>query len=65
MTTAIGDHYFDFVVLDDNYTPEVNTQIETTLHQAGYQIDYRNVQPITTGHDSVVRVYVKPQAAGG
>ncbi len=65
MTTAIGDHYFDFVVLDDNYTPDVNPQIETALQQAGYQIDYRNVQSLTTGHDSVVRVYVKPQAAGG
>ncbi len=61
MTAAIADHYFDFVVLDDNYTPDVNQQVETALQQAGYRIDYRNVQPITTGHDSVVRVYVRPQ----
>ena len=65
MTAAIGDHYFDFVILDDNYTPDVNPQIETALRQAGYQIDYRKVQPLTTGHDSVVRVYLKPQATGG
>ncbi len=61
MTTAIADHYFDFVVLDDNYTPDVNLQVEAALQQAGYWIDYRNVQRITTGHDSVVRVYVRPQ----
>ena len=61
MTAAIADHYFDFVVLDDNYTPDVNPQVEAALQQAGYRVDYRDVQPITTGHVSVVRVYVRPQ----
>jgi hypothetical protein len=61
MTAAIADHYFDFVVLDDNYTPEVNQQIDGALSQAGYVVDYRDVQSITTGHDSVVRVYTRSQ----
>ncbi len=60
MTAAIADHYFDFVALDDNYTPDVNPQIEAALHQAGYQEDYQNVQALTIGHESVVRVYVRP-----
>jgi 4-amino-4-deoxy-L-arabinose transferase-like glycosyltransferase len=60
MTAAIADHYFNFVVLDDNYTPDVNPHIDEALSQAGYVTDYRNVQLITTGHTSVVRVYTKP-----
>ena len=59
MTIAIADRYFDFVVLDDNYTPDVNQQIDTAAVQAGYVLDYRNVQPLTIGHNSVVRVYAR------
>lgn len=60
MTAAIADHFFDFVVLDDNYTADVNRQIDAAAQQAGYRMDYRDVQPITTGYDSVVRVYARP-----
>jgi hypothetical protein len=59
MTAAIADRYFDFVVLDDNYTPDVNPQVEAALQQAGYTIGYRDVPSILTGHDYVVRVYVR------
>jgi hypothetical protein len=61
MTTAIADRYFDFIVVDDNYTPDVNQQIDTAAMQAGYVMDYRNVQPLTTGYASVVRVYTRGQ----
>lgn len=60
MTAAIADHYFDFVALDDNYTPDVNPQIEAALQQAGYREDYQNVQALTSGHESAVRVYGMP-----
>jgi hypothetical protein len=59
MSAAIADRYFDFVVLDDNYTPDVNVQVEAALQQAGYRLDYREVQPVTIGDDREVRVYVR------
>ncbi len=61
MTAAIADHWLDFVVLDDNYTPDVDPKLDTALLQAGYTVAYRDLQKITTGHDSVVRVYARPQ----
>ncbi len=61
MTAAIADHWLSFVVLDDNYTPDVNPQLDTALLQAGYTVVYQNLQKLTTGHDSVVRVYARPQ----
>ncbi len=60
MTAAIADHWLDFVVLDDNYTPDVDPKLDTALLQAGYTVVYQDLQKITTDHDSVVRIYAKP-----
>ncbi len=62
MTAAIADHWLDFVVLDDNYTPDIDPQLDAALLQAGYTVVYQDRQKITTGHDSVVRIYARPQS---
>jgi 4-amino-4-deoxy-L-arabinose transferase-like glycosyltransferase len=59
MIAAISDHWLDYVVLDDNYTPALNPRLDTALLRAGYTIGYQDLQRITTGHDSVVRVYAR------
>ena len=60
MTAAIADHYFDFVVLDDNYTPDVNPKLDAALVKTGYTIGYESPQSLTIGHESIVRVYTRP-----
>jgi 4-amino-4-deoxy-L-arabinose transferase-like glycosyltransferase len=56
MMAAIRDHYFDFVVLDDNFTPALNRLLEAALAQAGYGISFQELQTLTIG-DRLVRVY--------
>jgi hypothetical protein len=58
MLTAIQDHYFDTVILDDYYTPAKNKSIEQGLKEAGYFLAYRDPEQIlSTGQRISIRVY--------
>jgi hypothetical protein len=59
MTYAISDHYFDWVILDDYYTPENNRILEDTLTKAGYTLSYKDPEPqvLSTGKTVLTRIY--------
>lgn len=62
MVVAIQDHYFDFVILDDYFTPEKTLLLETALGRAGYRLTYRQApQMLSTGRNISVRVYRLPR----
>jgi hypothetical protein len=59
MLAGIRDQYFDYVILDDYYTPEKNRQLEAALRAAGYTISYREPEPqeLSTAQIISARVY--------
>ncbi len=63
MLAAIRDHYFDFVVLDDNFTPALNGRLENALAEAGYAIGFQEQQTLTIGN-RLIRIY-EPSAVDG
>jgi hypothetical protein len=58
MAAAIRDHWFDFVVLDDYYTPGIRQALEPTLKQAGYVLGYQATQKLGSGQDVMIQVYL-------
>jgi 4-amino-4-deoxy-L-arabinose transferase-like glycosyltransferase len=63
MTAAILDRQFDFVVLDGYYTPEIRHDLTMALRQAGYTVDYEEVQRLHSGENVVIQVYTSPNLA--
>lgn len=59
MVRAVSDRYYNYVILDDYYTPEKNTAIEAALLQSGYAEAYRDPEPqqLSTGQTSTIRIY--------
>jgi hypothetical protein len=63
MVSAIQDHYFDFVILDDYFTPDKTPFLENALTNAGYQLTYlRAPQVLSTGRNISIRVYMLPRS---
>jgi len=58
MAAAIMDRWFDFVVLDDYYTPGMRQTLEPALSEAGYIVGYEETQSLGTGQNILIRVYV-------
>lgn len=65
MVRAITDRYYDYVILDDYYTPEKNGAIEAALLQSGYTETYRDPEPqeLSTGQTITIRIYERRGAS--
>lgn len=59
MASAILDRRFDFVVLDDYYTPGMRQKLEPALTKAGYTIGYEETQRLGTGSNILIQVYIQ------
>lgn len=59
MTAAIRDRWFNYVVLDDYYTPGVRQQLEPLLLSNGYTIGFEESEPLGSGGSILSRVYVR------
>jgi hypothetical protein len=57
MRAAVADHHFQWVILDDYYTPEIDRALEPDLIRAGYRLAYSDPQRLSTGVDANLRVY--------
>jgi 4-amino-4-deoxy-L-arabinose transferase-like glycosyltransferase len=59
MEAAIRDRWFDFVVLDDYYTPGIRQQLEPVLLSNGYSIGFEESEPLGSGDRILSRIYVR------
>ncbi len=57
MSAAVQDSQFDFVILDDYYTPGLRDYLEPFLFAAGYAVDYTETQFLSSGEEILVTVY--------
>jgi hypothetical protein len=57
MAAAIQDRWFDYVVLDDYYTPGMRQMLAPALSEAGYVIGYEETQKLGTGQNILIQVY--------
>lgn len=57
MAAATRDHYFQFVVLDNYYTPEVSEKLEKDLISAGYIKEYEQRQKLSFERPITIRIY--------
>ena len=58
MQSAIRDHYFDYVVIENYYAPDIREQLEPTLVEAGYKIGFQEAQLLRAGHTILIQVYI-------
>lgn len=61
MLKGIADHYFDYVILDDYYTPDENPVLEQALAENGYSVVFREADPqsLSTGQIANIRIFAK------
>lgn len=59
MLVGIRDRYFDYVILDDYYTPDKNRMLEDALTASGYTLAYVDPEPQTLSTNQTIsaRVY--------
>jgi 4-amino-4-deoxy-L-arabinose transferase-like glycosyltransferase len=58
MIGGIQDHFFDYVILDDYYTPDTNRKLEAALRAAGYSVSYQEPEPQELSTDQVISARV-------
>lgn len=60
MRMAIRDHALDYVILDDYYTPFINQELDETLVDSGYRLQYQDKQTLGDGGIIRIRVFTPP-----
>lgn len=58
MLDAVRRCALDAVILDDYYTPEINTLLQPELTAAGYRVDFEDVQVLYSGLPNRIRIYI-------
>ena len=61
MHAAVRDHYFDFVVIENYYAPDIRELLDPTLVEAGYEVSFQEAQELRAGHTILLQVYTVPK----
>jgi 4-amino-4-deoxy-L-arabinose transferase-like glycosyltransferase len=54
---AVGDGYFDFIVLEDYYAPGIRQLLDPLLVEAGYVLDFEEVQKMAAGERVLIQIF--------
>jgi len=55
---AIRDRALDFIIIDDYYFPGIRERVNPVLVEAGYVVDYQELQTLRSGGTIVLQVFV-------
>ena len=60
LLAAVDDHVFDYIILDNYYTPDVSFRLEEAAIRAGYAIVHTDQQVISGSSNIITAVYASP-----
>jgi hypothetical protein len=64
MKAAVTNHYFQYLILDDYYTPVLSNALKQAAQAAGYQRVFYHSDPLSSGQSVLTEIYALSPAQG-